>query len=199
MKEIVAQIGDLESITVGENSYLIEKYLCCDLKMLSILYGINRANSNQPCIWCDYNVMNDKKNDAGKFIYSSHEINRTLKESEEEIGNKGYKTKAIINIEFKYCVADTLHLFLRITEKLWKILILWIEQNDTAKRNDNISKRPLMKRFLDFICIECKLNNPYYIKENNNLEENVQFRPFNSNEFDIVFQKIFKVIIHLLN
>ena len=193
MTEIIAQLDDLITIDIGGVCYMIEKYLCCDLKMLAILYGINGANSNQPCIWCDYNIKGDITDEAGNYIYSSKNINRTLRESMRSIGTKGYKRNSIINIEFRNCVVDTLHLFLRITEKLWKILILWIEQNDATQRNDNLSRRPLMKRFLDFISIECNLYNVYYIKENNNLEESVQFRSFNSNEFETIFTRIFKL------
>lgn len=198
LKEIIDQLGDLSTTVIDEVTFDIEKYLCSDLKMLAILYGINPAQSDQPCIWCDYNIKNDKVDKYGNFIYSSMKINRTLTESDTlrknpENGTKGYKEKPIINIDFNNCVVDTLHLYLRITEKLFLILFDWIGQNDKGKINQNLSERPLMKRFIDFLTDECKLYHVHYFKEYKTLKESIKLRSLNSNEYDTIFSTIFKI------
>jgi hypothetical protein len=48
---------------------------------------------------------------------------------------KGYKNLPIFkNIDYKSCYPDVLHMFLRITDRLQKLLIIDIDAVDRAKR-----------------------------------------------------------------
>ena len=52
LEQIKLQIDNLSEIEIEGINYKIEKYIGGDLKILAIIYGINRASSNCPCIWC---------------------------------------------------------------------------------------------------------------------------------------------------
>ena len=196
---IISQLNNLNEILIDGRTFKIEKYLCCDLKMLAILYGINGANSNQPCIWCYYNIKEDIQDNHGMFIHNKMQISRTLDEATRianlglKDGLNGYVSRPIINIDFKFCMFDSLHLFLRITDKLFTILFDYIESCDLGE--EKLEKRPMMKLFLNFLTIDCKLSNVYYLKQKNNSGEKIKIRSLNSNELD----KIFKTIAEVTN
>lgn len=149
--------------------------------------------AHQPCIWCTYDITKDEKNDQGQYIHSTMNITRTLDEANRivstfEKGLNGYVKSPIINIDFKFCVFDTLHLFLRITDKLFAILFDFIENCESGE--DDLEKRPMMKGFLDFLKNECKICNPYYFKQKNNTGEKVKLRSLNSNELENIYRAL---------
>jgi hypothetical protein len=47
-------LENLRSIKVKGKEKPIEFYFCGDLKATAIILGINHANSNYPCPWCEY-------------------------------------------------------------------------------------------------------------------------------------------------
>jgi hypothetical protein len=95
----------------------------------------------------------------------------------------------IINfIPFEKCVIDLLHLLLRITDQLYKLLILKLIRIDKNNGID-IELRPTLKVFLTFLKNECKIANPYYI---DGIKKEIKLRNFNGNERIRIFEEIFK-------
>ena len=69
-------------------------------------------------------------------------------------------------INFDKCIVDILHLFLRITDKLYSLLLNKLEQLDkqySGYENGKLENMKLTKLFLDFLS-SCDLTAPYYVK-----------------------------------
>ena len=59
-----------------------------------------------------------------------------------------------------------LHLFLRITDVLEENLIIKLKTIDATNNSgpdDNLEKQPMLKRFIDFITNDLKINRVYYV------------------------------------
>ncbi|RNA19030.1 hypothetical protein BpHYR1_004166 [Brachionus plicatilis] len=103
----------------------IWKYLfCSDWKMTAIVLGLYSASSNFPCLWCE--VKKDELSIIGGNKPRSFEthlqiINRPKKKSNSHLG---YKCKPIISeIPHSNYIIDLLHLFLRVSDVLFELLI----------------------------------------------------------------------------
>ena len=128
-----------------------------DMKFLSIIYGLNASNSNQPSIWCKINIKETLN------IECDCRIDRSLEEAFKKYLAKedGYKNEPIIKfIDFVCIVIDLLHLLLRISDRLFNFLIAKLIKYD---KNDSIdiSLRPNFKIFIDFLAKTCNITNPY--------------------------------------
>ncbi len=163
----------------GKN-YPIKFCMGGDMKFLAIMYGINSANSSKPCIWCKCDKKNFGDLDQDWSIVDKSKGARCLEEASKKCSEKktsdklGYIKKPIMDfIDFDSCVIDLLHLFLRITDRLMDLLIakiIQLDKNDSA----DLNMRPNFKTLMNFIKTNCKLTNPYYIKE-----KKVHLRTFN--------------------
>ena len=49
LRDIIAEVQTLTSISIGDQKFEIEYFLCSDLKFLAILCGIEAANSTYTC------------------------------------------------------------------------------------------------------------------------------------------------------
>ena len=182
IQEIIDGLRNLNHITINNLSYPITKYLGGDLKMLAILYGINKANSQFPCIWCEFNVMLDSVNYQQQWPITRCLCNQ---------GTRGLINEPIIDfIDFKFCVVDTLHLFLRLAECLFRGLISIINILDNSS-SANIEDRIYLKRFFDFLEINCGIKDPLFVKETNN-ERVFKMRTINSNQLVTIFTKMYE-------
>ena len=54
LNDIKDQIEKLDNIEIDGEMFKIETFMGGDLKILAIIYGINAANANIPCIWCKF-------------------------------------------------------------------------------------------------------------------------------------------------
>jgi len=95
----------------------------------------------------------------------------------------------IINfIDYPMCLIDDLHLLLRITDKLFNLLLLKfirIDKNDS----NHLSKRNTFSKFIEFLESKCKIKNPYYITSKTSLYGKILFRTFNGNEILRIFSE----------
>ena len=66
LKEIAEFIEKLEYITVEGRKIKVKKLLGGDLKFLSMILGINAANSKHPCPWCKWMNPVKAQKDAEK-------------------------------------------------------------------------------------------------------------------------------------
>ena len=179
LKELTVQLGKIKSIQLNEKDYEIEFFLASDYKMLRLLYGQKASNALEGCVWCKYS-MGNKPNKNDNWPISK---NLSLDEENQEV-------KPIIKfIDYKNCVVDLLHLLLRVTDQLYKLLFFKfarIDKNDGA----DVNLRPNLKIFLDFLKNKCKISNAFYISLKST--EKNKLRSLNRNERMRIFEELFK-------
>ena len=155
LAEIKTEIDNLKELEIDGCVYKIEQFIGGNLKMLAIIYGINRATANCPCIWCVWDKRKLVNKDIDKVeeeikkewsIIKTEKGARTLSDSISSVGSNGYVNVPIFNIPFHRIVIDTLHLFLRITDVLYDLLIKDLRQIDGKQK-----KRPIFQ--LNHICV----------------------------------------------
>lgn len=176
LKEIVANIKINKTIKLDDKLFNLEFTQGGDLKWISLINGVNGANSNHPCPWCPWN-KNESLDTAQNWKINdrSHLINSIKL---KEINNEGYINKPIIDfIEYEKTIIDPLHLFLRITDKLFEKFIGFLESQEG--KGCDLRKRPLFKRFGEIFEIECSISNPFYLSKN---EQQAEMRSLNQNE-----------------
>ena len=97
-------------------------------------------------------------------------------------GRKGYINKPIFPfISFHESVVDLLHLTLRITDKLFKLLIYRLEELDATFSTNLVE---ILKKFFE---IECRITNPFFLKENH-----LKLRKLNQNERIKIYKEFYE-------
>ena len=213
LQEIIDQLKCLKNIAIIDKNgttcnLQIEQYLCCDFKMLTILYGLNNSNSHYGCIFCEHDLSSDKitNKQTGQVVCKNYEIlpiNRSIARANEIVSNefsepfnhRGYLRNPIINIDFPFCTFDTLHFVLRCAERMLSILFDYIRDLESITCSQDLSRRPIMKKFLNFLTDTCNIGNAYYFKLKDVEEgtETIKLRSFNSNELEKIFEKVYSI------
>ncbi len=173
LKELIEKVSNVDNITIDDKNFKIEFYLAADYKMLRILYGHKASNALEGCVWCKYSMR------------SVPNLSKKLK-----IIKTNLHLDPLINfIPNKNCLVDLLHLLLRITDQLYKLLFLkFIRIDDNA--SDDLNLRPNLKIFLEFLKNNCKISNPYLTSTKS--VEKIQLRSFNGNERLKIFEELFR-------
>ena len=94
-------------------------------------------------------------------------------------------------IELNMCILDDLHMLLRVTDKLYDLFLLkciLLDKNDGV----DLSLRKNLAVFLDFLEVNCKIKNAYYITSKRPQFGKIQFRSFNGNERMRIFTELFE-------
>ncbi|RGB28602.1 hypothetical protein C1646_767610 [Rhizophagus diaphanus] len=102
---------------IGGNHWPVELYFSFDWKFLAICLGMKAANVQYFCPWCDCSKNN--------IITMSKTINKSMddiKINYKQI-NGHIKEPLFYMIPLQNWVVDELHIFLRITDRLWKLII----------------------------------------------------------------------------
>ncbi len=140
-------MGQIKTITINDEEYKINFMAGGDLKWISLVFGINAANSKFPCPFCKW--KNEEINlsgcgkrkkktekiieivketiddifDQNKYIIRNHDESLLLKDRQDSEQRLGYSNSPLLSfITFENIVVDILHLFLRITDRLLDIL-----------------------------------------------------------------------------
>lgn len=196
LNELIEKLSLIKQIEIKGITYEINFMIGGDLKWIATIYGINYANSNYPCPWCHW-----KKEDVtSKDICKDWSISgRSIQESERLLNKKriderkGYVNEPLFKfINFDKCIVDILHLFLRITDKLYSLLLNKLEQLDkeySGYENGKLENMKLTKLFLDFLS-SCDLTAPYYVKTIDKISK-YKLRKLNENERLKLFEKLF--------
>ncbi len=187
LKELIEQIEIITEITVEKKNHRINFKMGGDLKWLATVYGLNAANSNYPCPWCFWKNEPLTNNDLSKNwpinqrkIQSSNDLIKK-KSTDEKKGQ--IKDPLFKFIDFDQCVVDVLHLFLRVTDKLFRLLLNRLEQLDTifsGYKSGKIENMKMTKIFLDFLQ-SCKITAPFYVKVQEKVSK-YKLRKLNKNE-----------------
>ena len=102
---------------IGGNYWPVELYFSSDWKFLAICLGMKAANAQHFCPWC--NCSKDKINTKSKTINKSMD---DIKINYNRI-NGHTKEPLFHMIPLKNWVCDELHIFLRITDRLWELML----------------------------------------------------------------------------
>lgn len=176
--EINNALRQLNQITINNQAYPITKLLGGDMKMLQILYGINASNSTQPCVWCEFDVTVDSLN---------YQMNYPISRTVDDPYFNGFINEPIINyIDIKSCVPDTLHLFLRISECLFKGLLSIINILDNNSTSD-IDNRIYLKRLNIFFKSTVKISEPFYVEKGT-----YKLRSLRSDQLEKIYSLIYQ-------
>lgn len=167
-----------------------------DLKWLATVYGLNAANSNYPCPWCFWKNEQMTNIDLNKNWQTNQRNvrNSTKLANKKSIDEKkGHIKEPLFKfIDFNQCIVDVLHLFLRVTDKLFKLLLNRLEQLDTTfsgYKTGKIEDMRITKIFLDFLK-SCDITAPFYVKVQDNVSK-YKLRKLNKNERLRLFKKLF--------
>ncbi len=106
---------------------------------------------------------------------------------------KGYINPPIFDfIAFDKIVVDLLHLFLRITDKLFELLLRRLQMLDDPlgkNKKSNINDWPFTKSFFDYVEYKCNVTAPFYFKERDNAST-IKLRKLNQNERLSIFNNM---------
>ena len=93
-------------------------------------------------------------------------------------------------INFKMVLIDDLHLVLRVTDKLFKLILLKFIRLDQNEGKD-LSLRKNLEIFIKFLEDKCKIKNPFYLADKPGYGK-IQFRSFNGNERIRIFSELYE-------
>lgn len=140
LRDINAEVDKLTSISIDDQKFESEYYLCSDLKFLVIVCGIEAANSTYACVWCKcpaaerYNMEKQwSASEAELGATSVTEITECCTKSKKQHFNCAYPP-IFSTIPISHIVPDVLHLFLKVTDVLLNLLILEIRWLDGIER-----------------------------------------------------------------
>ena len=102
---------------IGGNHWPVELYFSSDWKFLAICLGMKAANAQHFCPWCDCN-----KNDINTTSKTINKSMDNIKVNYKKI-NGHIKKPLFYMIPLQNWVVDELHILLRITDRLWELMI----------------------------------------------------------------------------
>ena len=192
LREVLQLVKECTAITHRNKTLAVRKYFGGDLKNLATLYGLVMANGTYPCVWCTTS-KNEFVQDCAPDTRRS--ITRSLAEAQQCCasgdktldGQRGYFYPPLVDfIDFDHVVVDTLHLYLRISERLIKLFVGHLARMDGAGHTTtDLSKRPMYAKFLRALCKRVNITNPYYLSKSSASDKmNYTLRTFNSTELD---------------
>ncbi|GET04504.1 hypothetical protein GLOIN_2v1521868 [Rhizophagus clarus] len=95
----------------------VELYFSSDWKFLATCLGMKAANAVHFCLWCDCS-----KNDINTTLKTINKSMDNIKANYNQI-NGHIREPLFHMISLKNWVVDELHIFLRITDRLWELMI----------------------------------------------------------------------------
>jgi hypothetical protein len=120
------------------------------LKFLALFGGIMAANAEYPCIWCT-----SKNSEFYDHTREWRIDNRNIANATRDRNKFGFKQMPIsLSIPYHMYIPDTLHLFLRISDKLFFIRneeFLLDDIDRDKPHNANILNFPQYRAFLTFL------------------------------------------------
>jgi len=198
LKEILEQVKEIESINIDGKVFAVKKCFGGDLKFLATIFGINPANSDYPCLWCKCNLKNILDVNAVWPISRSHKeaLERIPLKTKDQ--RQGYVREPLVDfVPFDSILIDTLHLLLRITDKLFDVLFKKFDSYDKSD-SVNLDKRPCLKKFLNYLENESSITKPYFLSNGDKIKlralsgsERLKFLSTCFDNDDKCLQKIF--------
>src|SRR5581483_52053 len=160
--DLIQELQELSEVGMVINNILwnFELFFSSDWKFLAICLGFNAANSNYFCPWCKI-AKNQREN--GQIEWAISKSMSDLKEN--PTAYPGHQLPSLFNmIQLENYIPDKLHIMLRITDRLWELVLQEIKNeglfNDIT-RNIIIKEMENLKIRFEFWKI-CDTNNWNY-------------------------------------
>ncbi|UZO17994.1 uncharacterized protein OCT59_009322 [Rhizophagus irregularis] len=123
-----------EGLVIDNVKWNFQFYFSSDWKFLAICLGFNSAHSKNFCPWCT--IDKSQQGDLSKEWKINKEIDKLV---EQNNYYKGHIRKPLFDmIPLNHWVPDELHIMLRITDRLWSLVIAELTEyglfNDTARK-----------------------------------------------------------------
>lgn len=156
LSDIIKEVSDLTTIEVNGINFKVEYFHCCDLKFLALSCGIDAANSKYACIWCKCpsGERHDMSiewsiSDTKKGAHTIEDITSCTTKPKSQKYNCSHPL-LFPTIAIEHVIPDVLHLFLRVTDVLFNLLVLDIRKHDAI----NASTHPKSTTQLNFTTLE---------------------------------------------
>lgn len=163
LSDVVSEVERLATVAVNDKTFPVEYFLCSDLKFLAIICGIGSASSTYACVWCI--CPSSERHDMTKEWSATDPakgactiadiVSRSVKHKHQQLGCA--RAPLFHSIPLDHVIPDVLHLFLRVTDILFNLLILDIRRQDGIEqrvRPDSVNSSSLSKlqSFLNDTC-----------------------------------------------
>ena len=163
LADIISEAKDIEVLTIQDQVYTIQFYLGGDLKFLAIVCGIESATAVHACVWCKCSKSQrpDMKlqwsiSDPSKGARTVREIMEKCKLAKTNKNRYNCKHPPLFPfISINRVIIDTLHLFLRISDKLTDLLIRDLRIYDDT--NTTHLEPTYLEKYEAFINEKCKI------------------------------------------
>ena len=165
LEDIITEVYNLDSVDVNGNNFEIDYFLCADLKYLAMVCGIGAANSTHTCIWC---VCPSSERANMEKVWSLTDIEKGARTVDSIIScceKPKSKQLGCINpplfkkIAVDHIIPDILHLYLRITDVLFDLLISDIRRHDeVTKTSSDGQPTKYLEQLEFFINDTCKIS-----------------------------------------
>ena len=178
LKDLIAEISEIKSITCTNGQWDIEFFLGADLKFLAICMGIEAANSTFSCIWCKCPSGERYKQDVVWSVTDTDYGARTISEIQrlsclkKTKNNQKYgciRNPLFPTIPVHHVVPDILHLFLRITDVLINLLIQDLRRLDGIEKTriQSFSRTDAVNvaKYERFLNDSCKISFHMYVEK----------------------------------
>jgi hypothetical protein len=135
----IQELQELNNTGIVINNILwnFELFFSSDWKFLAICLGFNAANSNNFCPWCEV-TKSQRENGYDWIISKSMNIL-----NENPTAYLGHKFPPLFNmISLENYVPDKLHIMLRITDRLWELVLQEIKNEGLF---NNITRNIIIK------------------------------------------------------
>ena len=76
LKDLLQELKTINEITINGKTYKIKFVFGGDLKFISIVFGLQAANSNHPCPWCHIDISKPVNIFENWTISRSHELSK---------------------------------------------------------------------------------------------------------------------------
>ena len=156
--------SNIDYIEYSGKRIKIELFFVADWKLTACVLGLEGANSNYPCIWCHWKKPKPKRVDGKESNAPRQLPNSNLRNEEDRQQFKGkaacfgYKNKNLLpNIKFQNILLDTLHLKLRVADRLLERLINGLAGLDYFESGSINSSHKNLTKWVSFINDDCKI------------------------------------------
>jgi len=123
-----------QGLVINNIKWDFQLYFSSDWKFLAICLGFNGANSKNFCPWCT--ISKSQQGDLSKEWKISKDMDKIIEQTNYY---KGHSRMPLFDmIPLNHWIPDELHVMLRITDRLWDLLIAELIEdgffNDTARK-----------------------------------------------------------------
>ena len=186
--------SNIDYIEFSGMRFKIELFFVADWKLTACILGLQCANSNYPCIWCHWKKPKPEKNGPPKNPRETERPKNTYRNEEDRESfqgktvNFGYNCQNLLpGFNLDFILIDTLHLKLRVADRLLELLIFDLAELDNFESGLIDASCINLTNWFKFLNA-CKIRReliPYNKKNSAGIT-----RDFTGGEYDKIFEMI---------